>query len=69
MLPPVRRLQQHQGARQCASALPLPLGKNGGENLCHSHLCLLLLLLQELLEKLHLVVGREGCSQVRQLGR
>lgn len=46
-----------------------PWKRMGEENLCHGHLCLLLLLLQELLEKLHLVVGREGCSQVGQLGR
>lgn len=44
-------------------------GKSRGENLCHCHLSLLLLLLQELLEELHLVVSREGGSQVRQLRR
>lgn len=60
---------QHRGAQQRTPALPLSPGKSRGENLCHGHLCLLLLLLQELLEKLHLVVGREGRSQVRQLGR
>lgn len=52
----------------CPSPATAP-GKNRGDNLCHSHLCLLLLLLQELLEKLHLVVGRQRCSQVGQLGR
>lgn len=45
-----------------------PPGNSDGTNLRHGHLCLLLLLLQELLQELHLVVGGQRCAQVGQRG-